>query len=77
MSKRLTVCGLAYEVTLDEEIQKMISGLNESQFGGRTLVVDEARSQPSQGRPRGGAGSRLFTEPRCRPSLDNPEANMI
>lgn len=44
------------EMSTDTEVQAAISALNETQFGGRTLTVNEARPQESRsgGDNRGG-----------------------
>ncbi len=44
------------EMTNPEEGEKAITGLNGSQFGGRTINVNEAR--PKADRPSGGRGER-------------------
>ena len=44
------------EMTNPEEGDKAITGLNGSQFGGRTINVNEAR--PKADRPSGGRGER-------------------
>ena len=44
------------EMTNPEEGEKAITGLNGSQFGGRTINVNEAR--PKTDRPSGGRGER-------------------
>jgi RNA recognition motif-containing protein len=48
------------EMASDADAQKAIAALNGSQFGGRTLVVNEARPQekrpPGGGRGPGGGG---------------------
>ena len=44
------------EMTNPEEGEKAIAGLNGSQFGGRTINVNEAR--PKADRPSGGRGER-------------------
>ncbi|MBM4139344.1 MAG: RNA-binding protein [Nitrospira sp.] len=46
------------EMSTDTEVQAAISALNETQFGGRTLTVNEARPQESRsgGGNRGGYG---------------------
>ena len=47
------------EMGSDDEAQKAITGLNGTQFEGRTLVVNEARPQePRSSRPGGGGGGR-------------------
>jgi RNA recognition motif-containing protein len=45
------------EMASDEEAQKAINALNGTQFGGRTIIVNEARPQePRTGGSRGGGG---------------------
>jgi cold-inducible RNA-binding protein len=51
------------EMTNNEDGEKAISGLNGSQFGGRTINVNEARPKAERaggggGRDRGGRGGR-------------------
>jgi RNA recognition motif-containing protein len=52
------------EMTNNEEGEKAIAGLNGSQFGGRTINVNEARPKAERagggggGRDRGGRGGR-------------------
>ncbi len=51
------------EMATDEDAQKAIAALNGAQFGGRTLVVNEARPQEKRsfgggGGPGGGGGTR-------------------
>jgi cold-inducible RNA-binding protein len=61
--------GFAFvEMASDEEAQQAISMLNDRDFGGRNLTVNEARPKTSSGgfgggRDGGGYGSRR-TEPR-------------
>ncbi|HZC65930.1 MAG TPA: RNA-binding protein [Candidatus Dormibacteraeota bacterium] len=43
------------EVSADEDADKAINGLNGQNFGGRNLVVNEAKPQPERG---GGGGNR-------------------
>jgi RNA recognition motif-containing protein len=60
--------GFAFvEMTTDADAQKAITELHQSQFGGRTLTVNEARPRPEGGgggfgggggRGRGGGGGR-------------------
>ena len=53
--------GFAFvEMTTDEEAQKAIAEVNERHFGGRALVVNEARPK---GESAGGGGRRR-SEPR-------------
>ena len=57
--------GFAFvEMATDEEAQQAISMLNERDFGGRNLTVNEARPKP-QGSGGGGFGNnRRRSEPR-------------
>ena len=49
--------GFAFvEMPNDDQAQKAISGINGTDVGGRTLVVNEAR--PKANRPAGGTGQR-------------------
>lgn len=49
--------GFAFvEMGSDADAQKAIDELNESQFGGRTLTVNEARPKPEGPRGFGGGG---------------------
>jgi RNA recognition motif-containing protein len=53
--------GFAFvEMENDSEAEKAIQGLNGSEMGGRTLIVNEARERESGGgrRPGGGGGGR-------------------
>ena len=52
--------GFAFvEMATDEEAAAAASGLNETQFGGRTIAVNEARPrEPRSGGPGGGGGGR-------------------
>jgi cold-inducible RNA-binding protein len=58
------------EMATDADAQNAIKQLNEQQFGGRTLTVNEARPQPARsggfggGGGRGQGGSRRRSEPR-------------
>lgn len=57
------------EMGTDEEAQQAISLLNEKDFGGRNLTVNEARPKTSSGGGgfgggNGGGGSRRRSEPR-------------
>lgn len=58
------------EMASDEEAQQAISLLNEKDFGGRNLTVNEARPKTSSagggfgGGGNGGGGSRRRSEPR-------------
>ena len=58
------------EMGSDEEAQQAISLLNEKDFGGRNLTVNEARPKTSAGGGgfggggNGGGGSRRRSEPR-------------
>lgn len=58
--------GFAFvEMSTDEEASRAISELNESQLGGRSLTVNEARPKPAFGGGFGGnGGSRRRTESR-------------
>lgn len=58
--------GFAFvEMGTDQEAQDAVSQLNESQFGGRTLTVNEARPKTSNGGGFGGGqGPRRRSEPR-------------
>ena len=47
--------GFAFvEMTSDEEAEKAIAGVNGTNFGGRTLNVNEARPKPERGGGHGG-----------------------
>jgi cold-inducible RNA-binding protein len=49
--------GFAFvEMVSDADAQKAIAELHESQFGGRTLTVNEARPKPDSGGFGGGGG---------------------
>jgi len=52
--------GFAFvEMATDEEAQAAATGLNNTQFGGRTIAVNEARPrEPRSGGPGGGGGGR-------------------
>jgi RNA recognition motif-containing protein len=54
------------EMSTDEEAQAAIRELNESQLGGRSLTVNEARPKAAHGGGSGGGGgnSRRRREPR-------------
>jgi RNA recognition motif-containing protein len=58
--------GFAFvEMSTAEEAQNAITELNESQLGGRSLTVNEARPKPTQaGGFGGGAARRRRPEPR-------------
>lgn len=67
--------GFAFvEMSTDEEAQAAIDALNEHDFGGRALTVNEARPKPAysggggggggRGGFGGGGGSRRRSEPR-------------
>jgi len=58
--------GFAFvEMTTDEEAQNAIRQLNESQIGGRSLTVNEARPKaPRSGGFGGGDSPRRRSEPR-------------
>ncbi len=62
--------GFAFvEMASDEEAQKAITELNETEVGGRRLTVNEARPKPSSGGYGGGGGyggdsRRRRSEPR-------------
>ncbi len=54
--------GFAFvEMSNDDEAQRAVTGLNETQLGGRSLTVNEARPKPEFA---GGAGGRSHREPR-------------
>jgi len=59
--------GFAFvEMATDEEAQRAVTELNQTQLGGRTLAVNEARPKPEfagGGRGKGGGGGRR-REPR-------------
>src|SRR5512139_1918404 len=49
--------GFAFvEMNTDEDAQTAVNGLNDSQLGGRTLAVNEARPKPSRSGGFGGNG---------------------
>jgi cold-inducible RNA-binding protein len=51
--------GFAFvEMVSDADAQKAITELHESQFGGRTLTVNEARPKPDSGGFGGGGGGQ-------------------
>ena len=54
------------EMSTDQEAQKAIAELNETQLGGRRLTVNEARPKPerSGGFGGGGGSQRRRSEPR-------------
>jgi RNA recognition motif-containing protein len=59
--------GFAFvEMSTDEEAQKAIQELNEFQFGGRNLTVNEARPKAARpgGERGGGPSHRRRSEPR-------------
>lgn len=59
--------GFAFvEMVTDEDAQRAIEQLNETQMGGRTLAVNEARPKPQFGGGGGGGfgGNRRRSEPR-------------
>ena len=61
--------GFAFvEMGSDEEAQKAVTSLNETQFGGRSLTVNEARPKPEFAGAGGGGGrnkgGRCRREPR-------------
>ena len=54
--------GFAFvEMSSDDEAQRAVTGLNETQLGGRSLTVNEARPKPEFA---GGQGGRSHREPR-------------
>ena len=54
--------GFAFvEMSNEDEAQRAVTGLNETQLGGRSLTVNEARPKPEFA---GGAGGRSRREPR-------------
>ena len=54
--------GFAFvEMSNEDEAQRAVTGLNETQLGGRSLTVNEARPKPEFA---GGAGGRSSREPR-------------
>ena len=60
--------GFAFvEMATDDEAKKAVEELNETQMGGRTLAVNEARPKPQFGGGGGGGGfggNRRRSEPR-------------
>lgn len=52
------------EMGSDEEAQQAISLLNEKDFGGRNLTVNEARPKATSGGFGGGGNGRRRSEPR-------------
>ena len=51
--------GFAFvEMATDADAQKAVQDLNETQMGGRTLAVNEARPKPQFGGGGGGGGGR-------------------
>jgi cold-inducible RNA-binding protein len=55
--------GFAFvEMATDADAQNAVTTLNEYQYGGRNLTVNEARPKPQGSGPRGGSGRR--SEPR-------------
>jgi RNA recognition motif-containing protein len=57
--------GFAFvEMSTDEEAQKAIQELNEFQFGGRNLTVNEARPKAARPGGAGGPSHRRRSEPR-------------
>ncbi len=52
------------EMGTDEEAQQAISLLNEKDFGGRNLTVNEARPKENSGGFGGGGNGRRRAEPR-------------
>ena len=51
--------GFAFvEVTNDEDADRAVNSLNGQNFGGRNLVVNEARPQAERGGGHGGGGGR-------------------
>ncbi|MBI4520030.1 MAG: RNA-binding protein [Gemmatimonadetes bacterium] len=56
--------GFAFvEMSTDEEAQRAVTGLDQTQLGGRSLTVTEARPKPAFG-GGGGQGGRSRREPR-------------
>ena len=54
--------GFAFvEMSNEDEAQRAVTGLNETQLGGRSLTVNEARPKPEFA---SGAGGRSRREPR-------------
>lgn len=57
--------GFAFvEMGSDDDAQRAIDGLNQSQYEGRALAVNEARPRPE---PGGGGGGGGFRGPRSGP----------
>jgi len=59
--------GFAFvEMATDAEAEAAIEGLNQSQLGGRSLTVNEARPKPAYSgeRHNAGGGGRRRSEPR-------------
>ena len=57
--------GFAFvEMATDAEAQKAIEDLNDREFGGRNLTVNEARPRPARSGGGGGGGGRTRREPR-------------
>jgi RNA recognition motif-containing protein len=57
--------GFAFvEMASDEDAQKAISMLNDHDFGGRNLTVNEARPKPQSSGGYGGGEQRRRSEPR-------------
>ena len=58
--------GFAFvEMSNEDEAQRAVTGLNETQLGGRSLTVNEARPKPEfAGGADWGQGSRSRREPR-------------
>jgi len=57
--------GFAFvEMSTDAEAQTAIRDLNETQLGGRSLTVNEARPKPAYAGGFGGGESRRRSEPR-------------
>jgi RNA recognition motif-containing protein len=55
--------GFAFvEMGTDADAQNAIAQLNDHQFGGRRLTVNEARTQTARSSPRCGAGTRTSPE---------------
>jgi cold-inducible RNA-binding protein len=55
--------GFAFvEMASDADAQNAVRNLNNAQYGGRNLTVNEARPKPQSGRGGGGGGRR--SEPR-------------
>ena len=58
--------GFAFvEMSSEDEAQRAVTGLNETQLGGRSLTVNEARPKPEfAGGADRGQGGRSHREPR-------------